>query len=141
MRSVILVLRQSIKAIDGYTYLTLYHQASRVVMWRVACPHLHYPSEASFLSHSSDIGRNARAPSAARTGSASVSLAWKEERLAWRLHRQARLQKTYPFKRFARGTEQARFTLPAGGILRRGLSNKSAVASPPAFQEHRAGNS
>ena len=48
MRSVILVLRQSIKAIDGYPYLTLYYQASRVVMWRVACPPFPHSSEAIF---------------------------------------------------------------------------------------------
>ena len=52
-----------------------------------------------FFSRGWHGGRDARVPSVARAGSASVSLAWKQQPLARQLSGQARQQKTYPLKR------------------------------------------
>ena len=51
-----------------------------------------------FFSRGWHGGRDARVPSVARAGSASVSLAWRQKYLAWQRREQARLQKTYPFE-------------------------------------------
>ena len=48
-------------------------------------------------------GRDARVPSVAHAGSASVSLAWRQRCAARQRREQARPQKTYPFKEPAGG--------------------------------------
>jgi len=51
-----------------------------------------------FFSRGWHGGRDARVPSVARAGSASVSLAWRQKCPARQRREQVRLQKTYPFK-------------------------------------------
>ena len=52
-----------------------------------------------FFSRGRHGGRDARVPSVARAGSASVSLAWRQKCPARQRREQARPPKTYPFKR------------------------------------------
>jgi hypothetical protein len=51
-----------------------------------------------FFSRGRHGGRDARVPSVARAGSASVSLAWRQKCPARQRREQARPPKTYPFK-------------------------------------------
>jgi hypothetical protein len=57
-----------------------------------------YLKGVGFFSRGWNGGRDARVPSVARAGSASVSLAWCQKHPVRRLREQARPQKTYPFK-------------------------------------------
>jgi len=79
-----------------------------------------------FFSRGWRGGRDARVPSAARAGSASVSLAWRQKRPARRLREQARLQKTYPFKPCGRGERFAE----SCGVLKRQLQRRAEAPLP-----------
>jgi hypothetical protein len=80
-----------------------------------------------FFSRGWHGGRDARVPSVARAGSASVSLAWWQKRLAEQRREQARPQKPTPLSLQVAHASQGeprrtptRFPLLAGGTLRRG---------------------
>jgi hypothetical protein len=79
-----------------------------------------------FFSRGWRGGRDARVPSTARAGSASVSLAWRQKRPARRLREQARLQKTYPFKPCGRGERFAE----SCGVLKRQLQRQAEAPLP-----------
>jgi hypothetical protein len=70
--------------------------------------------------------RDARVPSTARAGSASVSLAWRQRCAAWQRREQARLQKTYPFKPCGRGERFAE----SCGVRKRQLQRLAEAPLP-----------
>jgi predicted Zn-dependent peptidase len=91
-----------------------------------------------FFSRGWHGGRDARVPSVARAGSASVSLAWRQKHPARQCRKQARPRKAYPFKLLEvppalRG--EPRLVPPAGrGNLKEGVVATLALslATPPA---------
>jgi hypothetical protein len=85
-----------------------------------------------FFSRGWRGGRDARVPSAARAGSASVSLAWRQKRPARRLREQARLQKTYPFKPCGRGERFAE----SCGVRKRQLQRLAEAPLPYSTPAH-----
>jgi hypothetical protein len=85
-----------------------------------------------FFSRGWRGGRDARVPSAARAGSASVSLAWRQKRPARRLREQARLQKTYPFKPCGRGERFAE----SCGVRKRQLQRRAEAPFPHSISLH-----
>ena len=85
-----------------------------------------------FFSRGWRGGRDARVSSAARAGSASVSLAWRQKRPARRLREQARLQKTYPFKPCGRGERFAE----SCGVRKRQLQRQAEAPLPYSTPAH-----
>ena len=85
-----------------------------------------------FFSRGWRGGRDARVPSTARAGSASVSLAWRQKRPARRLREQARLQKTYPFKPCGRGERFAE----SCGVRKRQLQRRAEAPFPHSISLH-----
>jgi len=68
-----------------------------------------------FFSRGWHGGRDARVPSVARAGSASVSLAWRQRCAARQRREQARPQKTYPFEPRGRGGSRGSSPVHGGG--------------------------
>jgi len=85
-----------------------------------------------FFSRGWRGGRDARVPSTARAGSASVSLAWRQRCAAWQRREQARLQKTYPFKLCGRGERFAE----SCGVLKRQLQRRAEAPFPHSISLH-----
>ena len=78
------------------------HKFLRVQNLPTPCP---LPQRGRFFSRGWQGGRDARVPSVARAGSASVSLARRQRCAAWQRREQARPQKTYPSKPLVKGGE------------------------------------
>jgi hypothetical protein len=94
-------------------------------------PSFRFLKGVGFFSRGWHGGRDARVPSVARAGSASVSLAWQQKCPARQRREQARPQKTYPLKPCGRARVLKSQVLPTPSSAHTPSHHAPSRSSPP----------